>query len=639
MDSVQLTKTFYRKKAWFACAVLILIFSLLTVCIFYECRKFAVLEAEKNLQGFLLNHRAIRSFVENIQKEEIYRLKREGLLNDGYFSPKLLSSTYIARNIKDAQNRELRGSGLDEFYFKFASKNPRNPMNLADQVELELLRNFNNGRLTTFREVVATDKGKMLYFAMPIGRNQESCMRCHGLPENAPKEMLDQYGAVAGFNEKIGDIRAFMSVRVPLSGLMLRADKVALILSSVSFILLSATFLMVVLYLRKTAAQELIRERLRKAEKMESIGLMAGGVAHDLNNILAGIINYPELMLRKLPRESDMRSSLEAVQQSGMRAAAVVADLLTVARGVATKKEVSDLNLLVREQLESPEFEKLRRDHPQIDFCVEFYPEDLPVLCSDIHIRKSLANLLTNAFEASRDQSWLLTGKHYLDAESAQQYNAAPGDYFFIRVTDSGEGIPEQHLKHIFEPFYSTKKMGKSGTGLGLSVVWNTVKDHDGIVTVDSTENGSVFTLYFPGSDETPVSHAQEPEENLQGTRERILVVDDESHLRSIAVSILRELDYSVEAVPSGEAALDYLNQHEVDLVLLDMLMDPGMNGRETYEAIIKTSPHQKAVVASGFSASGDVQATLNMGASGFIKKPYSAAELGKIVKTVLNDT
>lgn len=637
MDSSQPGRTSIRKKAWFACAVLLLIFSLLSACIFYECRKLAVLQAEKNLEDFLLNHRAIRSFVESTQKEEIYRLKRENLLYDEYFSPQLLSSTFIARNIKDAQNEELRKRGLDEFYFKFASKNPRNPINLADQEELVLLDKFNNGSLEKYNQVVTTDQGKMLYYAIPIGRNQESCMRCHGLPENAPQEMLEQYGETAGFNERIGEVRAFMSVRVSLAGLMLSADKVALVLSSVSFILLSATFLMVILYLRKTESQELIRDRLRRAEKMESIGLMAGGVAHDLNNILAGIINYPELMLRRLPPESELRGSLEAVQRSGQRAAAVVADLLTVARGVATKKVVCDLNLLVREQLESPEFEKLRQDHSSIDFSVEFYPGVLAVLCSDIHIKKSLANLLVNAFEASRNQSVLLTGKRYFDADHARQYNAAAGDYVFIRIADSGQGIPERHLKHIFEPFYSTKKLGQSGTGLGLSVVWNTVKDHDGIVTVDSSEKGSVFTLYFPADHGFPVGISQETQESLQGSQERILVVDDEEQLRNIAVSILQEFNYSVEAVSSGKAALDYLDSHEVDLILLDMLMDPGMSGRETYSAIIKKRPHQKAVLVSGFSASEDVEETLQLGAGGFIKKPYTATELGKIVHAVLN--
>lgn len=629
-----------RKKLWIVFIASLIIFILLVVSIFHECRTLAINEAEKNLEGFLLSHRAIRSFVEQVQKEEIYRLKRQNLLYEDYFSPKLLSSTFIARNIKDAQNLERKKRGLDELYFKFASSNPRNPINQADVAEQQLLYDFNHGNSEEYRAVVDTAEGESLYYAIPVGRNVQSCMHCHGLPEDAPKEMLEKYGSIAGFHEKVGDIRALMSVRVPLAGLMKEADRTALLLSLFIFVLFVIAFWLVYIYLRKMDFQELIKIRLQKAEKMESIGLMAGGVAHDLNNILAGIINYPELMLRKIPQDSDLRGSLIAIQQSGQRAAAVVADLLTVARGVAVKKELVDLNLLIKEHLNSPEFFKLKADWPEIDFSADLSSEKLSLLCSPIHLKKSFVNLLTNAYEANlgKGKCQLSTGLKYFPANEAKQYNAAVGEYVYIKVTDTGSGIKETDLPHIFEPFYSTKKMGKSGTGLGLSVVWNTVKDHQGIVTVDSDNSGTAFVLYFPlAFSEPSLPEIQAPFSELMGCQERILVVDDEPHLRDIAAQMLTELNYSVRTVSSGEDAVLHLSSEKTDLVLLDMLMEPGMNGRQSYEQIIKLQPDQKAVVVSGFSASSDVKETLALGAGGFIKKPYSIIELGKVVKDVLS--
>ncbi|MBN2705649.1 MAG: DUF3365 domain-containing protein, partial [Deltaproteobacteria bacterium] len=215
-----------------------LAFVLLSVVIFHECRNLAIGEAEKNLAGFLMTHRAIRSFVEDVQKPEIYRLKREKRLYEEYFSPRLLSSTFIARNVKDAQNRERRSLGLDELYFKFASGNPRNPINQADADELNLLRKFNQGEMIEYKSVVNRGGVSALYYALPISPNRDSCMLCHGNPADAPRELVDQYGDKAGFYEKNGEIRALMSVRIPLAGLLAGARRTAMLLAFVAFVLL-----------------------------------------------------------------------------------------------------------------------------------------------------------------------------------------------------------------------------------------------------------------------------------------------------------------------------------------------------------------------------------------------------------------
>ena len=248
-------------------------------------------------------------------------------------------------------------------------------------------------------------------------------------------------------------------------------------------------------------------------------------------------------------------------------------------------------------------------------------------------------NLVTNAAEAVKDFGvvTISTKNHEVDTAKGEKLNVSPGDYVIISVTDTGPGISNDDLEHIFEPFYSKKKMGRSGTGLGLTVVWNTMTDHGGKVFAESSEKGTRFKLFFPVSNEKETAHASSKDTVTRSSgNEQILVVDDEDHLRDIASQMLGTLGYHVHAVSSGEEALQFVKENKVDLVILDMLMEPGMNGRHTYEEILKLYPEQKAIVASGFSESEDVKATLRLGAGGFIKKPYSMNQLGRVVKNVL---
>ena len=383
----------------------------------------------------------------------------------------------------------------------------------------------------------------------------------------------------------------------------------------------------------------LLEQKLQRAEKMEAIGLLASSVAHDLNNILSGIVAYPELLLMQLAADSNMRKPLLAIQESGNRAAAVVADLLTVARGVASVKEPHDLNTLVQEYLHSPECTQLNSLHPQVLCRCQLDASPSRIQCSPIHIKKVVMNLVTNAAEAiiGNGSVVIATVHQKIDAETGLESNVKAGEYVVLTVRDTGSGISNEDIKHIFDPFYSRKVLGRSGTGLGLSIVWNTVQDHDGVITVTSSNQGTCFTLYFPVSQE-PGSELTDTgeEEDLTGHDEHILVVDDEPQLRDIASQILQVLGYRVHSVSSGELAIKFVQENPVDLIVMDMQMEPGMNGRQTYEEIIKLYPGQKAIIASGFSESDDVKAILALGACGFMKKPYSMVQLGQGVKAAL---
>lgn len=387
--------------------------------------------------------------------------------------------------------------------------------------------------------------------------------------------------------------------------------------------------------------QKILEKQLNQSKRMESIGLMAGGVAHDLNNILSGIVGYPELILQQTPEDSPFRPHIDAIQGAGMRAAAIVDDLLTVARGAASTREPHNLNSLIMEYLNSLECTKIQSLHPQISIVHQLHARRADISCSQVHIKKCLMNLVTNGVEAVADSGTVIisTRNQFIDAAAGAKHDITKGEYIVLGIRDNGPGIAQQDLEHIFEPFYSKKRMGRSGTGLGLTVVWNSVQDHKGQIRVESSEEGTSFELYFPLNDST--ANVQDKKETVTthftGNGEHILIVDDESLLRKIGREMLQSLGYRVDTVASGEAAIEFIKTTQVDLLLLDMLMEPGINGYQTYKEIINIYPGQKAIIISGYSENKNIEAALELGASDFIKKPYTMEQLSRAVYTTLH--
>jgi len=233
------------------------------------------------------------------------------------------------------------------------------------------------------------------------------------------------------------------------------------------------------------------------------------------------------------------------------------------------------------------------------------------------------------------------TVNQYLEKPIEGYDEVRKGDYVILSVSDTGEGISEADLKRIFEPFYTKKVMGRSGTGLGLAVVWGTVKDHHGYINVQSEEGkGSTFTLYFPVTkEEIAAEHDPVPLSGYMGKGEFILIVDDVKEQRDLATEMLKKLNYTLSSVASGEEAVAYLKDHSCDLLILDMIMDPGMDGLDTYKKVLEISPKQKAIIVSGFSESDRVQATHALGAGAYVRKPYVFEKLGLAVRKELDRT
>lgn len=388
---------------------------------------------------------------------------------------------------------------------------------------------------------------------------------------------------------------------------------------------------------RTQQERERLTERLHRSQKMEALGMLAGGVAHDLNNLLSGLVTYPDLLLDSLPPDHPMHGPLTLIQGAGLRAAAVVEDLVTIARGVAVPREVCDLNRVVEGYLASPEFGQLVRAHPKVQIQTRLQPELLRILGAPGHLRKALANLVINAVEAGGRHVRIVTENRYVDAASPQRDDLPAGEYAVLIVEDDGPGIPAADLGRIFEPFFTKKVMGRSGTGLGLAVVWNTVQDHRGQIHVDSGPAGTRFEFSVPAT-RAPLPGAASPMDVTlaRGHGERVLVVDDEESQRQIACELLRSLGYHAEAVAGGEQALRRLEEEPFDLVLLDMIMPRGLSGRETYERILQIRPGQKAIIASGCAETEDVRETQRLGAGAFLRKPYRRGQLGITIRNLL---
>jgi PAS domain S-box-containing protein len=393
---------------------------------------------------------------------------------------------------------------------------------------------------------------------------------------------------------------------------------------------------------RKRAEEEKrkLESQLQRAQKMEDIGILAGGVAHDLNNVLSGIVSYPDLLLMQIPQDSPLREFILTIQDSGNKAATIVQDLLTLARRSVAAADVVNLNDVISEYLKSPEHEKVMLYHPEVHMETNLEVNLLNILGSPVQLSKTIMNLVSNAAEAMPDggKIFMSTENRYIGRPIKGYDHVKEGDYVTLTVSDTGTGISSEDMERIFEPFYTKKAMGRSGTGLGLSVVWGTVKDHMGYIDVQSTEGkGTTFRLYFSVTrQESAKDLATFSIDEHMGKGESVLVVDDVKEQREIALTMLTTLGYAADAVSSGEEAVDHLKKHTADLIILDMIMDPGIDGLDTYMKILEVHPGQKAIIASGFFETNRVKEAQRLGAGAYVRKPYTLEKIGIAVKTEL---
>ncbi len=380
-----------------------------------------------------------------------------------------------------------------------------------------------------------------------------------------------------------------------------------------------------------------LKEKLIRAQRMESLGVLAGGVAHDLNNILGPLIAYPDIIKMDLPEDSRIAQQVTRMEKSALRAVDIVQDLLTMARRGRYEMSPLNINTVIEDYLSSADFSNAKTKHPEIEVIMTLDKSIPPVHGSYAHLSKVVMNLAINAIEAMPGGGELTLKTEHKNIEQliGGFDNIETGEYAIITVSDTGLGIDEKDLKHMFEPFYSKKEMGRSGSGLGLAIVYGVLKDHNGYIDVISKLNeGSNFIIYLPivNVDE---ELEEKPVIDIRGN-ERILIVDDIEEQRELASTMLSTLGYTVEVMPEGRSAVEFITKNDVDLVVLDMIMENDFDGLDTYKEMVKYKPGQKAIIASGYAQTDRVREAESIGVSKYIRKPYTMQKLGKAIREVL---
>ena len=392
---------------------------------------------------------------------------------------------------------------------------------------------------------------------------------------------------------------------------------------------------------RKEAEKEKKRMQvqLRQAQKMEAVGTLAGGIAHDFNNLLQAVQGYAQLLLLRKDGDDARQRELQQIIHAAIRGAELTQQLLTFSRKIESELQPIDFN----RELENVRL-LLERTIPKM-IEVEFrLAQDLKMVNADPgQVEQILMNLAVNANDAMPDGGKLIveTANVILDQDYCKIHRVAnPGNYVQLTVTDTGHGIDEMTIEHIFEPFYTTKETGK-GTGLGLATVYGIVKSHNGhIVCYSEPNEGTTFKIYLPTIDS--IEEARKAEEHMtapEGGSETLLLVDDEESIRSLGTQILEKFGYTVLTAADGEKALQIYRkeQKKIDLVILDLIM-PGMGGKLCLVELLKINLEAKVAIASGYSPDEPTREILRNGAKGFISKPYDLRQMLKVVREVLDE-
>jgi len=378
-----------------------------------------------------------------------------------------------------------------------------------------------------------------------------------------------------------------------------------------------------------------LETQLIHSQKMEAVGTLAGGIAHDFNNLLMGIQGYVSLMRLQTNKLDPNDEYLRGIENAVMNAANLTNQLLGFARkGKYTLRQTS-LNRIVENSTKM-----FTRTRKEIKTHLKLQDKIWAVKVDQGQIEQVLINLFLNAWHAmpSGGDIYIQTENVYLSDDYCKPFEVPGGNYVKASVTDTGAGISNDIIERIFEPFFTTKDVGK-GTGLGLASAYGIIKNHNGVIRVYSElGNGTTFNIYLPASDDKGVPDIKVSTELLKG-KEKILLVDDEEGTIQVEELMLKELGYSVLPALSGQQAVQLYKENMVslDLVALDMIM-PEMNGRDTYEELIRINPKVKVLLVSGYSLNKQIEELMGLGCNGFIQKPFDIVQLSQKIREVLED-
>jgi two-component system, cell cycle sensor histidine kinase and response regulator CckA len=385
-----------------------------------------------------------------------------------------------------------------------------------------------------------------------------------------------------------------------------------------------------------------LEAQLRQSQKMESVGQLAAGVAHDFNNMLTIIQGHAGMLVARAAQAPELLDSSQAIYFAAERAASLTRQLLMFSRKNVMQAKPLDLRESVAQM--SKMLRRLLGETITLEFAP---PSKIPLIEADPGmVEQVIMNLAVNARDAMPKGGRVFI---WTELEQVQEDylalhpQARLGSFVCLRVTDTGCGMDGETMNRIFEPFFTTKEVGK-GTGLGLATVYGIVKQHEGWIEVASQlGKGSTFTVFFPATDQLAEPKAQEPGMGLEVPRgqETILIVEDEPVLRDMAHTILKGCGYNILQAGSGVEALRVWADHQsgIDLVLTDMIMPEGLSGMDLADKLLASKPGLKLIIASGYSMDNLDTVFLRKGHGAFLQKPYTHATLAKAVRDCLDQT
>ncbi len=395
------------------------------------------------------------------------------------------------------------------------------------------------------------------------------------------------------------------------------------------------------------AREQALQRRLSRAQRMESVGMLANGVAEQLRRIVGPIVEYPNMILNKMLTDNDIKEDLAMIQHSAQKAIEILSNLITLGQMKDFPTEPLNLNALIEELANDPRFQVIRQKAPLVRYQTDLAHHTSPVIGNKQYMMELVGNLVASASSSMADTGQVRVSTENIKInETIMGFEVIEaGEYVVLKINDSGPVMDEEEINRFFEPFAGKGNSGQQsrGGGLGTAVAYAIIKGHKGMIDIKSSgEKGTEIVIYFPVYTGTEKPKQRIERVDVQGV-ETILVVDDDAELRKATMAYLRSIGYKVAGARNGNEAVEIIQKvaqgqgQPIDLIVLDMIMADDFDGLETYKAILQINPRQKAIMVSGFTITERIKTAMRIGVGQCLLKPYDSEDIANAVRTELD--